>query len=72
MLLFLEYDFTIMYKPSRTHVVANALSRLPNIIEPIGVLNQITYASFFLHKAWMVEWCKRIFENWIDEGTLSI
>ncbi len=37
LLLFLEYDFTIMYKPSKTHVVKDALSRLPNIIKPTYV-----------------------------------
>ncbi len=45
MLLFLKYDFTIVYKPCITHVVAYALSRFPNIVEPIGVLDQTTYAS---------------------------
>jgi len=47
LLLFLEYDFIVVYKPSRTHVVANALSRLPDIIEPTCVLNQTTYANLF-------------------------
>jgi hypothetical protein len=28
-LLFLEYDFKIVYKPSRFHLMANVLSRLP-------------------------------------------
>jgi len=37
LLLFLKYDFTIVYKLSKIHVVANALSRNLNIIEPIGV-----------------------------------
>ncbi len=45
--MFLKYDFTIMYKPGRTHVVVNALPRLLDIIEPIGMLNQTTYLSFF-------------------------
>jgi hypothetical protein len=45
--LFLEYDFIVVYKPGRIHVVANALSRLPNITKPIGVPNQTTYASLF-------------------------
>ncbi len=47
LLLFLEYDFIVVYKLSRTHVVANALSRLPDIIEPTCVLNQTTYANLF-------------------------
>ncbi len=28
LLLFLEYEFTIVYKPGRTHVIVDALSRL--------------------------------------------
>jgi hypothetical protein len=40
LLLFLEYDFIVMYKPCKTHVIADALSRLPNITKPIGVLDQ--------------------------------
>jgi len=47
LLLFLEYDFTVVYKPSRIHVVANALSRLSNSVEPIGVFNQTIDASLF-------------------------
>jgi hypothetical protein len=47
LLLLLEDDFTIVYKPCKTHVVANALSRLPNITEPTCVFNQTTYASLF-------------------------
>ncbi len=39
LLLFLKYDFTIMYKPSRVHVVGDALSRLLNITKPTGVLD---------------------------------
>jgi hypothetical protein len=39
LLLFLEYDFTIMYKPSRTHVVTSTLSRLLDIIEPTCVFD---------------------------------
>jgi len=30
LLLFLEYDFKIVYKLGRSHLMANALSRLPN------------------------------------------
>jgi len=57
--LFLEYDFTIVYKPSRTDVIANALLRLLNIIEPIGVPNQTTYASLFYTE---LEWLNDVKE----------
>jgi hypothetical protein len=30
LLLFLAYDFIVMYKPGKIHVVTNALSRLPD------------------------------------------
>jgi len=39
-LLFVEYDFKIVYKHSRSHLMANALSRLPNRIELVGIPNQ--------------------------------
>jgi hypothetical protein len=31
LLLFLKYDFTVVYKLSIIHVIVDALSRLPNI-----------------------------------------
>jgi hypothetical protein len=37
LLLFLEYDSTVVYKLNKTHVVIDALSRLANIIEPTNV-----------------------------------
>jgi hypothetical protein len=37
LLLFLEYEFIVVYKPSRTHVVADALPRLLDSSEPLGV-----------------------------------
>ncbi len=40
LLLFLEYDFTIVYKLGRTHVVVNALPRLLDVKESIDVLDQ--------------------------------
>jgi hypothetical protein len=36
LLLFLEYDFKIVYKLGRSHLITDALSRLPNQAEPIG------------------------------------
>jgi hypothetical protein len=47
LLLFLEYDFTIVYKPCKTHVIIDALLRLLDIIEPISVFNQTINASLF-------------------------
>ncbi len=54
LLLFLEYEFIIAYKPNRTHVVANVLSKLPNNLEPLGILDQTVDASLFSIKPiWM-------------------
>jgi hypothetical protein len=54
LLLFLEYDFKIIYKPGKSHLMANALSRLPNQIEPIGVLDQTCDVHMFtLHPEWL-------------------
>jgi hypothetical protein len=56
LLLFLEYEFTIVYKLGRTHVVANVLSRLLDNSEPLGVPNQIVDASLFsIEPMWMQE-----------------
>ncbi len=59
LLLFLEYDFTVMYKPSRTHVITDALSRLLNSTKPTNVSNQTTNASLFYTK---LEWLKDVKE----------
>ncbi len=53
LLLFLEYNFTIMYKPGKTHVVIDALSRLLSSTKLACVPNQTTNASFFYTK---LEW----------------
>jgi hypothetical protein len=56
LLPFLEYEFTVVYKPSRTHVVANALSRLPNTTKPTRVLDQtIDVTLFMLQPIWLEE-----------------
>jgi hypothetical protein len=54
LLLFLEYDFKIIYKPGRSHLMANALSKLPNHIELVGIPNQ-TYDvhMFTLQLEWL-------------------
>jgi hypothetical protein len=37
--LFLKYEFRIIYKHGRTHVVADVLSKLQNSSKPLGVLD---------------------------------
>jgi hypothetical protein len=72
LLLFLEYDFKVMYKLGKIHVVANALSRLPHITEPIGVLDQTTEASlFYIEPKWLND-VKEFLRTGQIEGTLSI
>jgi hypothetical protein len=54
LILFLEYDFIVEYKPSRIHVVTDALSRLSDSVELIGVSNQTTDASlFYIGPKWL-------------------
>ncbi len=57
LLLFSKYDFTIVYKPSRIHVIVDALSRLPYITKPTNVFDQTTNASLFYKE---LEWLKDI------------
>jgi hypothetical protein len=57
LLLFLEYDFTVVYKPGKIHVVVNALLRLLDIIEPTCVFDPTTYASLFYTE---LEWLKDV------------
>ncbi len=59
LLLFLEYDFIVVYKLGKTHVVANELLRLLDITKPTGVLDQTTDASLFNTK---LEWLKDVKE----------
>jgi hypothetical protein len=52
----LQYEFIIVYKPCRTHLVANALSKLLNTTNSIGVPNQITnLVLFMLQPIWLEE-----------------
>jgi hypothetical protein len=59
LLLFLEYDFIVVYNPNKTHVVANALSRLLDITKPTGVLDQTIVASLFYTE---LEWLNDVKE----------
>ncbi len=54
LLSFLEYEFTIVYKPNRTHIVVDVLSKLPESSKPLGVPNQIVDTTlFFIEPIWM-------------------
>ncbi len=48
--LFLKYDFIVLYKLSKTHVVANVLFRLSNTIEPTRILEQTIDANIIFTK----------------------
>jgi hypothetical protein len=72
LLLFLEYDFIVVYKLSRTHVVANALLKLPNNIEPTGVPNQTIDASLFYTKLEWLNDVKEFLKTRQIEGTLLV
>ncbi len=49
LLLFLKYEYTIIYKLGHTHVVTDALFRLIlDTTKPIGVLDQTINASLFM------------------------
>jgi hypothetical protein len=70
LLLFLEYDFTIVYKPS--NVVVDVLLRLLNTIEPIGMHDQTIYANMFYTKPEWLNDVKDFLRTWHIEKTLSI
>ncbi len=59
LLLFIEYDFKIVHKPSRSHLMANALNRLPNQIEHVGVHDQTCDAHMFTLQP---EWLYNVYE----------
>jgi len=48
LLLFLGYDFSIIYKLGRSHYVVDALSRMFNLIKESGVPNQTMDITLFL------------------------
>jgi hypothetical protein len=56
LLLFLEYEFTVVYKPNRTHVIADVLSILLNNLEPFDIQGQtMDTLLFFVKPIWMQE-----------------
>jgi hypothetical protein len=72
LILFLKYDFTVVYKLGKTHVVADALSRLLDITKPIGVHNQTANASlFYIGPEWLND-VKELLKIGQLEGMLSM
>jgi hypothetical protein len=56
LLLLLEYEFIVVYKLSRTHLVADVLSKLLDSLKPLKIPNQTMDASLFSVKLlWMQE-----------------
>ncbi len=54
LLLFLEYDFKIVYTFSKSHLMADVLSRLFNQAKSVGIPNQTIDAHMFtLHPEWL-------------------
>ncbi len=47
LLLFLEYEFKIVYKLGISHLMADAFSRLPNQVEPVGIIDQTINVHLF-------------------------
>jgi hypothetical protein len=72
LLLFLEYYFIIVYKPNKTHVIIDALSRLPNITKPTYVHDQTIDASLFYIKLERLNDEKDFLRTRQIEGTLSV
>ncbi len=59
LLLFMEYDFKIVYKPSRSHLMADALSRLHNQTEPIVIPDETSDVHMFTLQP---EWLHNVYE----------
>ncbi len=66
LLLFLEYDFKIIYKLGRSHLMVDALNRLSNQFEPIGIPNQTCDAHLFILQ---LEWLQSVYE-YLLEGVM--
>jgi hypothetical protein len=57
--LLLEYNFKIVYKPNRSHLMVDALSGLPNHFKHVGVLYQPCDARLFTLQ---LEWLQSVYE----------
>ncbi len=61
-----------MYNLGKTHVVANLLSKLTNIVESIGVPNQTIDASLFYTKLKWLKYVEEYLKTRQIEGTLLV
>jgi hypothetical protein len=62
-LLFLEYDFKIVYKPSRSHLMVDALSKLPNHCKHVGVPHQPYDVRLFTLQP---KWLQSVYEYMLE------
>jgi hypothetical protein len=65
-LLFLDYDFKKVYKLGRAHLTADALSRLPNHTEPMGIHDQTCDAHLFTQQP---KWSQSVY-GYLLEGVM--
>jgi hypothetical protein len=61
-----------VYKPSKTHVVVDALSRLSESTESIGVLNQTIDTSLFYTRPKWLNDVKELWKTRNIKGTLLV
>jgi len=59
----MEYDFKIIYKLGRSHLMVDALSRLHNHIELVGVPHQTYDAHLFTLQ---LEWLQNVYEYLLE------
>ena len=67
LLLFLEFDFKVIYKPGKTHGVVDALSRNEGAEPATGILDQTTDAHLF---SIQTDWTHPIID-YLQTGTFS-
>jgi len=62
-LLFLEYDFKIVYKLGRSYLTVDVLSRLPNQAKLVGVPNQ----TIDIHLITLqLEWLQNVYDYLLE------
>jgi hypothetical protein len=54
------------FGPSKTHIVIKCIVKITKYYRTHMCVWSNHICKFVLHKAWMVKWCKRKFENMLD------